>query len=89
MGSRHFDLLEDDQALNTFSFEMLVFFAIFSIFVARERGHFWDSKLGNALLIASALDMVAAIMISTMGIPSLKPIPLTTTVFVIAYLFNR
>ena len=87
LGSRYFDLMVDDQALYTFSFEALLFLAIFSIFVVRERGHFWSSMPSKTLLSALVLDMVAGIMISSIGLLGLKAIPIIMTFSVIVYSF--
>jgi len=83
----YFNIMVDDQALSTFSFEILFYFAIFSIFVVRERGHFWNSRPCKTLLTAITLDVIVATLVSTVGIPSLKAIPLAVTLSVIAYSF--
>lgn len=87
VGARYFGLISDDLSLNTFTFETMFYFAIFSIFVVRERGHFWDSRPSKALLTAITLDFVVATVIATVGIPGLKALPLPITLFVIAYSF--
>ncbi len=84
---RHFGLGTNDQALYTFSFETLLYFALFSIFAVRERRHFWDSMPSSTLLLAIGLDLVIATLIVTFGIPGLQPLPLPITLFVIAYAF--
>jgi len=87
IGFKYFNLVADDQALSTFSFEILFYFAMFSIFVVRERGHFWNSMPSKTLLTALMLDMIVATLISVVGIPGLKAIPLIETLSVIAYSF--
>ena len=87
IGAKYFGLISDDPSLNTFAFETLFYFAIFSIFVVRERGHFWNSRPSKALLTAITLDFVLATVLATVGIPGLKPLPLPVTLFVIAYSF--
>jgi len=87
IGFKYFNLMGDDQALSTFGFEILFYFAIFSIFVVRERGHFWNSMPSKTLLTAIILDMLVATVISTAGILGLKAIPLTVTLSVIVYSF--
>jgi H+-transporting ATPase len=87
MGLYFFNLIADDQALNTFCFELLLFFALFSMLVVRERSHFWSSVPSRTLLTAIVLDMVVGILIVTFGIPGLKPAPLTVTLSVIGYTF--
>ncbi len=87
IGSRYLGLSGDVQALNTFGFEIMIYFAIFSLFVVRERRHFWDSKPSRMLLGVLLLDAVIAALFATLGIPGMKPIPLTTTLLVIGYSF--
>jgi len=87
IGFKYFNLTADDQALSTFSFETLFYFAIFSIFVVRERGHFWNSVPSKTLLTAIMLDVIVATIISVVGIPGLKAIPLIETLSVMAYSF--
>jgi len=87
IGSSYFNIMADDQVLSTFSFEILFFFAIFSIFVVRERGHFWNSKPSKTLLTVIVLDIIVATLISVAGIPGLKAMPFAVTLSVIAYSF--
>jgi H+-transporting ATPase len=87
IGLRYFGLGSNDQALYTFSFVTLLYFAIFSIFVVRERGHFWGSRPSRTLLLAMGLDLVIGTLIASVGIPGLAPLPLGQTLFVLAYAF--
>ena len=81
----YFHLTADDQALYTFTFEILFYSAMFLIFNVRERGHFWDSRPSKILLVAIMLSMISAVVVTTIGTPGLKPIPLNETLFVISY----
>lgn len=85
IGYRFFGLGTNLQALYTFSFETLLYFALFSIFAVRERRHFWDSMPSRTMLLAIGVDMVLGFVIATLGIPGLHPIPLPITFFVFAY----
>jgi H+-transporting ATPase len=85
IGIKFFNILSDEQTLYMFSFQTLVLFAIFSIFVVREQGHFWRSKPGKALLTASLADIALAILISLIGIPGLKPLPPNLTLIILGY----
>jgi H+-transporting ATPase len=85
IGLEYFHLGADEQALYTFTFEILFYSAMFLIFNVRERGHFWDSKPSKLLLTAIILSIMAATLVTTIGIPGLKPIPLNETLFVIFY----
>ena len=73
----------NDPALYTFTFEVLFYSAMFLIFNVRERHHWWFSKPSWTLLIAATVSIVVATAIVTVGIPGLKPLPLTQTLFVI------
>jgi H+-transporting ATPase len=79
-----FHLTVADQTLFTFTFEILFYSAMFLIFNVRERGHFWNSKPSRTLLIAIILSMIAAIVVTTIGLPGFKPISLTQTLFVVS-----
>jgi H+-transporting ATPase len=85
IGIKFFNILSDEQTLYMFSFQTLLLFAIFSIFVVRERGHFWQSKPGKALLIASSVDLVLAMLISLIGVPGLNPLPPNLTIIILGY----
>jgi H+-transporting ATPase len=82
VGLTAFHLSAADETLYTFSFEILFYFAMFLIFNVRERGHFWESRPSKTLLTAMTLSMIAATIMTTTGIPGLKPLPLTETLFV-------
>ena len=81
----YFHLTPDDPALYTYTFEILFYSAMFLIFNVRERRHFWNSRPSKTLLIAIILSVIAATVVTTIGLPGLKPIPLTETLFVISY----
>lgn len=85
VGSRLYNVLSDDPHLYTFTFETLFFFAIFSVLVVKERGHFWESMPSRTLLTAILFDMLIAVVIATVGIPGLQAIPIIETAAVIAF----
>ncbi|HYM95585.1 MAG TPA: plasma-membrane proton-efflux P-type ATPase [Chitinophagaceae bacterium] len=85
IGLYYFSLGSDNAALSTFCFELLLFFALFSIFVVREKNHFWNSVPGKPLLLIIIADMLAGIILSTSGILGFKEIPITQTLFIIGY----
>jgi H+-transporting ATPase len=87
IGSRYLGLSGDIQVLNTFGFEIMIYFAIFSLFVVRERRHFWSSRPSWTLLGVLLLDAVIAATLATLGIPGMKAIPFAVTLIVIAYSF--
>ncbi|HVP92638.1 MAG TPA: plasma-membrane proton-efflux P-type ATPase [Acidobacteriota bacterium] len=85
IGLDYFHLATDEEALYTFTFEILFYSAMFLILNVRERGHFWDSKPSKLLSTAMILSMIAGAVVATVGIPGLKAIPLNETLFVIFY----
>jgi H+-transporting ATPase len=84
-GLKYFELSEDNHALSTFTFEILLFFALFSIFVVREKNHFWHSAPSKMLLFIILADMVLGVVFSSFGLLGLKEIPSTLTFIVISY----
>ncbi|HUK85613.1 MAG TPA: hypothetical protein VLU95_07110, partial [Candidatus Acidoferrum sp.] len=74
-------------ALNTFSFDMLLFGGLFTIFVVRERGNFWESKPSRLLLIAIIADILISSIISIIGMPGLAPIPPLYVALTLAWFF--
>jgi hypothetical protein len=59
IGWTHFGLATNDNALYTFSFLMLLYFAVFSIVSARERHWFWATLPSKTFLSALAADALA------------------------------
>ena len=73
--------------LNTFAFDMLLFGGLFTIFVVRERDHFWKSKPSRPLMISIIADIVVSTAISVIGIPGLAPIPILYVVIALSWFF--
>ena len=76
-------LARDYAAVQTFSFAILFYFGMLSVFMVRERGHFWHSPPSRPLFIIILADMIAVAGLLTIGIPGLTPIPLSDTLIVI------
>jgi plasma-membrane proton-efflux P-type ATPase len=74
-----------DGRLQTFTFETLLFFALFSILSIRERRAFWASKPSAILALALFADGCAGILISVYGLAELRPLPPGETAWVIGY----
>jgi H+-transporting ATPase len=87
IGLNYFGLQSSIPELNTFAFEMLFFSGIFTIFMVRERGHFWNSAPSRTVLLAIMLDMIFVMVISTVGIPGLAPLSIYYTFVIIVYYF--
>jgi H+-transporting ATPase len=74
---------KDYELLKTFSFSILFYFGMMTVFVVRERGHFWKSFPSKSLFYITLIDMIAVALLVTFGFPGLKPIPITDTLIVI------
>jgi H+-transporting ATPase len=71
------------ELLKTFSFSILFYFGMMTVFVVRERGHFWNSFPSKSLFYITLIDMIVVALLVTFGFPGLKPIPITDTLIVI------
>jgi magnesium-transporting ATPase (P-type) len=71
----HFGLVTNDNALYTFSFLTLLYFAAFSIVSARERRWFWTTMPSKTLLAALAADVLGGTVLTLVGLPGLMPLP--------------
>jgi H+-transporting ATPase len=86
LGQAFWRLRTSDPVIRTFSFEILLFSAVTSIFVIRERRRFWNSRPSRLLLTIMALDILAGSLISTFGITGLFPaLPVAMTLFLLGW----
>jgi H+-transporting ATPase len=86
LGQAFWHLRTSDPVVRTFSFEILLFSAVTSIFVIRERRRFWSSRPSRLLLSIMALDIIAGALISTFGISGLFPaLPVMMTLFLLGW----
>jgi len=85
IGWRHFGLATDDHALYTFSFLMLLYFAVFSVVSARERRRFWATMPSKTLIGALTVDMVMGTILTFVGLPDLMPLPWWQTLAILGY----
>ncbi len=86
IGLTYLDLSNVAQ-LNTFAFDILLFGGLFTIFVVRERGNFWESNPSKPLIIAIVVDIIVSSLLSIIGIPGLAPIPPLYVVIVLGWFF--
>ena len=70
-----FGLATDNNALYTFSFLTLLYFAVFSIVSARERQWFGATMPSKTLIAALAADALAGTALTFVGLPDLTPLP--------------
>jgi plasma-membrane proton-efflux P-type ATPase len=85
IGWSHFGLATNNNALYTFSFLMLLYFAVFSVVSARERRAFWSTMPSKALLAALMADTLTGTILTRVGLPGLLPLPWPQTLAIFAY----
>ena len=76
-------LAKDYASIQTFSFAILFYFGMLTVFVVREREHFWDSFPSTSLFTITLVDMIVVAFLLIVGIPGLKPLPIVDTLTVI------
>ncbi|MDA8123676.1 MAG: plasma-membrane proton-efflux P-type ATPase [Deltaproteobacteria bacterium] len=75
LGWSYFDLATNNNALYTFSFLTLLYFAAFSILSARERRRFWATMPSKTLRAALTADVLVGTVLTLVGLPGLLPLP--------------
>jgi H+-transporting ATPase len=80
-----FSLSSDHHALSTFSFLLLLYFAVFSLVSVRERRAFWSSRPSTLLLVALAVDALLGTLLTRAGLPGLTPLPWSQTMAIAGY----
>ena len=85
IGWSSFHLATNVSALYTFSFLMLLYFAVFSVVSARERRWFWATMPSKILLVALALDASLGTVLTFVGLPDLAPLPWWQTIGILGY----
>lgn len=85
VGWSHFGLATDNNALYTFSFLLLLYFAVFSVVSARERHWFWATLPSKTFLLALVADALTGTVLTFVGLPDLKHLPCLQTLAVFVY----
>jgi H+-transporting ATPase len=85
VGWSHFGLASNDNALYTFSFLTLLYFAVFSILSARERRWFWATMPSKTLTAALTADALVGTVLTLIGLPGLLPLPWWQTLAIFIY----
>jgi plasma-membrane proton-efflux P-type ATPase len=85
IGWSHFGLAKSNSALYTFSFLMLLYFAVFSVVSARERRAFWSTMPSKTLMAALIADTLVGTILTRVGLPGLMPLPWSQTLAILAY----
>jgi hypothetical protein len=78
-------LATNNNALYTFSFLTLLYFAVFSIVSARERHWFWATLPSKTFLAALTADALTGTLLTFVGLPGLMPLPWWQTLAVFVY----
>lgn len=85
IGWNHFGLSMNDQALYTFSFLTLLYFAAFSIISARERHWFWKTLPSKTLILALTAEILVGTLLTYVGLVDLIPLPLWQILSIFGY----
>jgi plasma-membrane proton-efflux P-type ATPase len=85
IGWSHFGLSSDNDALHTFSFLLLLYFAVFSVVSARERHGFWATLPSKTFMAALAADALTGTVLTLVGLPGLMPLPWWETLGIFVY----
>jgi hypothetical protein len=78
-------LATNNNALYTFSFLLLLYFAVFSVVSARERHWFWATMPSRTFLSAITADALVGTVLTFVGLPGLLPLPWWQTLAIFAY----
>ncbi|GMV03199.1 MAG: HAD-IC family P-type ATPase [Gammaproteobacteria bacterium] len=84
-GWHRFGLESDDGMRQTFAFQTLLFFALFSLTSIRERRPFRASAPSRPLTIAMLADACFGILIGIHGLADLRPVPLWMTATIVVF----
>jgi plasma-membrane proton-efflux P-type ATPase len=85
IGWSHFGLATNANVLTTFSFLLLLYFAVFSIVSARERHWFWKTMPSRTFLLALVADALVGTVLTFVGLPGLTPLPWWQTLAIFVY----
>ena len=85
IGWSHFGLATNNSALYTFSFLVLLYFAVFSVVSVRERHWFWTTLPSKTFLSALAADALMGTVLTFVGLPGLMPLPWWQTLAIFVY----
>ncbi|MCX6538465.1 MAG: plasma-membrane proton-efflux P-type ATPase [Acidobacteria bacterium] len=84
-GWSRYGLSTSDDALYTFSFLTLLYFAAFSIVSARERRWFWATMPSKTVVAAVMAETLVGTVLSFAGLPGLMPLPWWQTLAIFAF----
>lgn len=83
---RRFELATNINSLHTFSFLVLLYFAVFAVVSARERHWFWATLPSKTFLSALVANLLIGTVLTYVHIPGLMYLPMwqTLTIFIYA-----
>lgn len=84
-GWHRFALGDGSGRLQTFTFQTLLFFALFSILSVRERRACWASPPSTLLAIAILVDAAFGMLIGLHGLAELTPLPVAWSLLILVY----
>src|ERR1039458_5883306 len=85
IGWSRWELATSDNALYTFSFLTLLYFAALSIVSARERRWFWAKLPSKAVVAAVAAETLVGTVLTFVGLQELMPLPWLQTLAIFAF----
>jgi plasma-membrane proton-efflux P-type ATPase len=85
IGWTKFDLAANNDALYTFSFLLLLYFAVFSVVSARERSWFWATLPSKIFMSALTADVIVGTFLTFVGLKGLAPLPLWQMLAIFGY----
>jgi plasma-membrane proton-efflux P-type ATPase len=85
IGWSRFGLATNNDSLCTFSFLLLLYFAVFSVVSARERHWFWATMPSKTFLSAIAADAIVGTALTFLGLPGLTALPWWQPLAIFAY----
>jgi H+-transporting ATPase len=85
LGWHRFGLEGDAGTLQTFTFQLFLFFALSSLVSVRERRLFWRSRPSGVLAAALAAAALGGTIVGLHGVAELSPLPFATSAFIFVY----
>lgn len=85
IGWSYLDFDTNTSVLQACTFQIFLFFALFSVFSIRERRFFWSSWPSVVLGIALAFDGAVGILIGVWGLSGMQALPFADLVCIIGY----
>jgi plasma-membrane proton-efflux P-type ATPase len=85
IGWHRFGLSGDAGRLQTFTFQVFLFFALASLVSWRERRAFWRSFPSAALAATLSVSAAGGILLGAYGVPGLPPLPLAESAVIFGY----